>query len=377
VLIPRASPEPQEEATPTQNNGRDASPKSSREDYDPSATDSTLIGSGTMTSIKQSHTYVGSNINREEHNDITKINEVESNLHSSSSIHQQKLNDVDIWSLVPEDDDKAPRISTSLPEWGNETENAIIAVFLKSSILSPLYTKALQLMPEEQFINYLGRLLEVLHKDLVTSNDIPVIRQLAEVLHSRQRRSRIARMIVGRHISSQGSWDEEHLADVQDQERRAYASVESWLKNLIIDSVPAITRTFNLADESKASGTYSDSYFEDEALSQEFVQYPKLGLMAQAIVNGKPFQNMLTNLKEFLRLLPQGLLKELLPIPRGNIIFDTTGTNTLFSTVQGFLEDVTVLEWDWWPMPPRMRPLKPGETRVHWLCVGPSNLLVG
>jgi hypothetical protein len=83
--------------------------------------------------------------------------------------------------------------------------------------------------------------------------------------------------------------------------------------------------------------------------------------------------NTFTNLKEL--LLPHGLLQELLPIPRESIVFDATERNTLLSTMKGFLENATALEWDWWPMSPRMRPLKPGETRVHWLCVGPLHPL--
>ncbi|CAN9287975.1 unnamed protein product [Alternaria alternata] len=271
--------------------------------------------------------------------------------------------DVDIRSLISEEDDAASSISVPLPSWASETEHTIVGVFANSSALSPLYSKALQLMPQERCINNFRRLLKAFHGNLVASDNSIVTRQLAKLLKSKQRQSRIARRIMVRHVALQGCWNEKDLAAIRDQEKQAFTNVENWLDMTITDTQAA--RSANTSEELESddeSGTESDE--EDEI--SHFAQYPRLDLVIQKLVEGRPFQDMLTSFKEL--LLPPGLLKELLPIPRDNITYGTTEETGLLSTVQEFLEEITALEWDWWPLSPRMRPLKPSETRVQWKC---------
>ncbi|CAN9406851.1 unnamed protein product [Alternaria alternata] len=218
-------------------------------------------------------------------------------------------------------------------------------------------------MPQERCINNFRRLLKAFHGNLVASDNSIVTRQLAKLLKSKQRQSRIARRIMVRHVALQGCWNEKDLAAIRDQEKQAFTNVENWLDMTITDTQAA--RSANTSEELESddeSGTESDE--EDEI--SHFAQYPRLDLVIQKLVEGRPFQDMLTSFKEL--LLPPGLLKELLPIPRDNITYGTTEETGLLSTVQEFLEEITALEWDWWPLSPRMRPLKPSETRVQWKC---------
>ncbi|CAN9180696.1 unnamed protein product [Alternaria alternata] len=319
----------------------------------------------TTSSTKNSHTFVNSTSDREAYDDMTKVDLGESYRVLDNSAQQQRFEDVDIRSLISEEDDAASSISVPLPSWASETEHTIVGVFANSSALSPLYSKALQLMPQERCINNFRRLLKAFHGNLVASDNSIVTRQLAKLLKSKQRQSRIARRIMVRHVALQGCWNEKDLAAIRDQEKQAFTNVENWLDMTITDTQAA--RSANTSEELESddeSGTESDE--EDEI--SHFAQYPRLDLVIQKLVEGRPFQDMLTSFKEL--LLPPGLLKELLPIPRDNITYGTTEETGLLSTVQEFLEEITALEWDWWPLSPRMRPLKPSETRVQWKCPG-------
>jgi len=172
-----------------------------------------------------------------------------------------------------------------------------------------------------------------------------------------------------RHVTLQGSWNEEDLAGIRDQEKQAYTNVEDWLDRTIVSSTVTDAPAAHSANTSDGFESGDDSGLESDGEQNisHFAQYPRLNLVVQKLVEGQPFQDMLASFKEL--LLPPGLLKELLPIPRDKITYVTTKEVGLLSKVQGFLEEITALEWDWWPLPPRMRPLKPTETRVHWQCV--------
>ncbi|KAL6722351.1 hypothetical protein ACLMJK_001458 [Lecanora helva] len=37
---------------------------------------------------------------------------------------------------------------------------------------------------------------------------------------------------------------------------------------------------------------------------------------------------------------------------------------------KGYVEDLTTESWDWWPLKPRLGPLKPDEARIQWRCAG-------
>ncbi|CAN9265984.1 unnamed protein product [Alternaria alternata] len=289
-----------------------------------------------ISSTKNSHTFINSSSDREEFDGMTKVSLGESHRVLDAWVQQQKFEDVDVQSLVSEEGDAASSTSMPLPSWARETELTIVGVFANSSILSPLYSRALQLMPEERFINNFRRLLKAFHGNLVASDNSNVTRQLAKLLKSKQRQSRIARMVVARHVALQSSWNEEDLATLRDQEKQAYTNVEGWLDRTIVSSAIIDTQADRSGDMDKEfeSGNDSDSESNGEENMSHFAQYPRLDLAVQRLVEGRPFQDMLASFKEL--LLPPGLLKELLPIPRDSVTYGTTEETGLLSTVQGF-----------------------------------------
>ncbi|EUC26815.1 hypothetical protein COCCADRAFT_31505, partial [Bipolaris zeicola 26-R-13] len=55
--------------------------------------------------------------------------------------------------------------------------------------------------------------------------------------------------------------------------------------------------------------------------------------------------------------------------PRLCLVMQSLVEDQPFQETIILLEDLTGLEWDWWPFPPPMSPLIDGDTRVFWRCV--------
>lgn len=61
-------------------------------------------------------------------------------------------------------------------------------------------------------------------------------------------------------------------------------------------------------------------------------------------------------------------------VPKDQIWLSRQQNRTLINQAKAFIENSTRLEWDWWPLEPRMKLLSDSETRLFWRCV--SNNLV-
>lgn len=67
------------------------------------------------------------------------------------------------------------------------------------------------------------------------------------------------------------------------------------------------------------------------------------------------------------------LVAELRYVQPSNLRFDRGAETGYLHRVTGWCQDVversTQESWDWWPLPPCLRPLEDSETRVWWKCV--------
>jgi hypothetical protein len=297
-------------------------------------------------------------------------------LMTSTPIPELARYDDDIRSLVSEEEGNPSHLSISKNERHSEIENAIIGLLATNSMLAPVYEKSLELMPKERFANNFRRLLKGFHEDLRRFGGTLVTQELAAILRPKEARARIARKIIDKHISHQNSLNERDLLGVHGLDKTNLSYLEAWLSkgNFPPPPVEDPQRQNNeiLANEEETSN--HESEFEDEEQDEnnhlrriDIAKFPRLDLAMQALVEGEPFQDMLIRMKEF--LLPKGLLKDILSIPRESITYDSNGGHNILNTIQGLVEDLTALEWDWWPLPSRMHPLNEGETRVYWRCV--------
>jgi hypothetical protein len=311
-------------------------------------------------------------------------------------------NDDDIRSLISEGDDNQSQASAPNTGRSSVMENAVVSLLATNSLLAPVYEKALQLMPKERFADNFRRILKFFHEDLKRLDETLVTQELAAILRSKEARKRIARKITDRHISFQNSFTEQDLQRVHRPDKTNLSYLESWLiKSNIPPLLGSVPKHFEIGEqqgpmpskklrsefrmneqdtsdeddtsdeEERSNGELENGEGEQDAKDRPWrmgtAQFPRLDLVTQNLVEGEPFQDMVIRLKEF--LLPDGLLRDILPIPRERITYDSQGSHRVLNAFQGLLEDLTGLEWNWWPLPPRMHPLSEGETRVFWQCV--------
>jgi hypothetical protein len=372
----------------------------------------TLVDEETAMSIKGPLVSDRPYSDRGVESDTTKVNENEVSTTLLAPFPEEKFDDMDIRSLISEGDDGALEASRPLPAWSLQTENAIISVLAKSSVLTPLYERALQLMSRDRFINNFRRLLKGFHTDLLGEMQEPLMtRQLAAILRTRERRGRMARKIVFRYLSDVDAYSsmEDDLVRLENQDNNHYAFLDLWLHKQPTLSPKvdyqdidrqeekpdgpdrpdktdephephkahelyrlegpdvAYEHTDHDSEKDDSDDSLADPEDDDESIHGDFEKFPRLDMVMKTLVKGRPFQDMITGVKEL--LLPFGLLDEILPIPRAHIRYDSTEETNILSSFQGLIEDITALPWDWWPLPPKMRKLGSDETRVYWRCV--------
>jgi hypothetical protein len=350
-------------------------------------TESTLVDHKATLSTKGPAVSGRPRSDRGVQSDTTKVNDDPISATVLTPISEETFDFTDIRSLISEGEDGASQVSGPLPAWGLDTENAIVSVLAKSSLLTPLYERALQLMPKERFINNFRRLLKGFHTDIVQGSEkLLVTRQLAAILRSRERCGRIAQKIVLKYLSDlEATSLEDDLARLKGQDDHNYAYLDLWLyKHPILftkidhEHISRQQEETNVHvdrererddsdDSDDSDGSEADPEEDNQSQHGDFANFPRLDMVMRTLIKGRPFQDMITGMKEL--LLPPGLLDEILPIPRAHIRYDATEDTNILSSFQGFIEDITALPWDRWPLPPKMHKLRPDETRVHWRCV--------
>jgi WD40 repeat protein len=301
---------------------------------------------------------------------------------------ENTMDNNDIRSIISEDDNLS-QISISNAGRIREIENAVVSLLASNSILIPVYKEALELMTKERFANNFGRILKAFHVDLKRFEGNVVMQELAAILWSKEVRKRIARKITDRFVSHQDSLSERDLPRVHGSDGTDLSYLEAWLTKsnvspLLHEDAPGqpesdMQEEEIMNDEAKiatkldvedGSSDIFDSEGEegqDYPTNMDLVRFPRLDLVMQSLVEGQPFRDMVARLREF--LLPTGLLRDIFPIPGESITYNSDGSHGVWSAVQALLENLTELEWDWWPLPPRMNPLGEGHTRVFWRCV--------
>jgi tetratricopeptide (TPR) repeat protein len=284
--------------------------------------------------------------------------------------------DDDIRSVLSEEEDNESEESTTNTRWSNNIENAIASLLATNSILAPVYEKALQLMHKERFVGNFRRILKMFHEDLKLLDKTVVTQELAAILRSKEARERIATKIIDRHIVHHDLQNEQDLRKARGVEEPHILKLEGWLNKSNLSFLPESADGSSISSKDVRTTVIPNEEEEEDRKGRfgnmDMAQFPRIDLVMQKLVEGEPFQDMIARLKEF--LLPTGLLRDILPIPRANIMYDSNKSHGLLNALQELLEDLTKLEWDWWPLPPRMRPLNKGETRVFWRCVSILNL---
>lgn len=94
---------------------------------------------------------------------------------------------------------------------------------------------------------------------------------------------------------------------------------------------------------------------------------PNLTRMKEFFRESEAFQVLLNDLRT--QLLPHSIRDILLAAPHGSLSLSNQHNSSLSNRMKAFVEDFTMLRWNWWPLEPRMRDLNLNETRLLWKCV--------
>lgn len=277
----------------------------------------------------------------------------------------------------------------------NEIIKKIALALANNNEVTSLFQKGLELMPQYQFANNFRHLLVALRKDLMKLPECLEYQKLISLLASTDVQMEIVNRVIERQSILTKRASERDAARVQGSDESSLSLLELTLKigrlhpshqskpsSLTFETpLPASGTPSERSDASEywSDGSYVASDYDDyddkkqEAIrkGQEISIKPKVSQIIHALVTGQPFQDRVIGLKELLR--PEGLYRDIMPIPRDRIYFSTREKVSILNTIQTWLEDITALEWNWWPLAPPMPRLLEGETRVYWRCVSPTN----
>jgi hypothetical protein len=89
--------------------------------------------------------------------------------------------------------------------------------------------------------------------------------------------------------------------------------------------------------------------------------------LSDTLRQSEPFQTLLNDLR--MQILPQSLKDIVQTASYGSLSLSEQNNNSLVNQTKAFIEDFTMLKWNWWPLEPRMRDMSSNETRLLWRCV--------
>jgi tetratricopeptide (TPR) repeat protein len=301
-------------------------------------------------------------------------------------------------SLIDEiyDDDPldASSVSSRVTTAREKDGKAHIAYFLATDAeLRRLCSGIMDKVDRAEFADIGRRLLKTFYLGLLGDAQTELEIQSVRLLKSRKSRVRISTDIVD-IITSADAQDAEKKRKIIEQIRMRKERLENWAKRHAHTPLhnrnsqplgaeqheqwagedsyeghenPRIQEDGgNQGDQEEGDekhGTYSDVESESESEHDEDT-LPNLTEMEVFFRNSKSFQALIYGFKE--RLLPQSLRDIVSSTP---VELSNEEDKSVVNYTKALVEDYTMLDWNWWPLGPRMRPLNPNESRLVWHCV--------
>jgi tetratricopeptide (TPR) repeat protein len=284
---------------------------------------------------------------------------------------------------VPDDSSTASHTTTRREKLGK----AYIARFLAADVeMRVLCSSVLDRVGQEQFVDIGRQMLKSFHLGLLEYAKTELEKQGARLLKSRSGRRRICKDIAD-IIKSEKAQNEEEKARVAEQLRLTAKRLEMFTKDFP-DICPDFNSNQPAEDEGELSNDYNDAIrlekqdtdigqkqdegaFLDRGLESELESedddLPNLTRMKEFFRESEPFQVLLNDLR--IQLLPHSLRDIVQTASHGSLSLSNQHNNSLSNRMKAFTEDFTMLEWNWWPLEPRMRNLNSNETRLFWHCV--------
>lgn len=263
----------------------------------------------------------------------------------------------DILSLASDNDDIGSQVSNETT-YQEMTGKALIRVFLSEDTdFRSICEKAMGHMGRQRFVENLRRLLKSFHKNLAAEAEAEAEKAVARLLRSRRGRLWISEQLALCIQQEQEETREGHRVDTQVAPEDKHR-IETWLRTLTRAVDPEEFEDLNVNDESGTSDS-DDGFARDE--------FPFISELETFLRRAKSFRTLL---KDFmLMFLPTELRHVLLSIPKEQIWVEQEQDISPANRVKAWVEDSTQVRWNWWPLEPRKRMLREGESRLFWRCV--------
>jgi tetratricopeptide (TPR) repeat protein len=254
-------------------------------------------------------------------------------------------------------------------------ENLIRNLLVQNTQLTPLYRQALARMDKGRFVNNVRRLLKVYYLRLCQDAQTNLERETVRLLRRRWGRVRIAQAIADFHLPENDEIRQQLELKIRDSKRKGI-DLDKWITETRLAlpreaaEVEVITGgdgkgSEELNDDSEGCSS-EKSETEDDILRN-------IEEMKGFLSNSTSFKLLIRDFR--LLLLPISLQQVITSIPKSRIWLTPDNDLSFCNKVKGSIEDYTTVEWNWWPLRPRMRLLQPNQTRLHWLCVSSSSIL--
>ncbi|KAJ4159125.1 uncharacterized protein LMH87_008039 [Akanthomyces muscarius] len=257
-----------------------------------------------------------------------------------------KLSD-ELQSLASDDDDIGSQVSAETTTEGMSGQALIRKFLCEEPQFRALCEKALTRLSRERFVENMRRLLKSFHKSLLREGQTEAEKATAGLLRSRRGRSRISNQLASyMRLEDEDANQTELDIDLGSKQR-----VEIWARSVAVDPKQELDN-HDMGEESSTTSSENDFPFisEVEVFLRESMSFRRLQ-------------------KEFMLIfMPRTLRHVLLSIPRKYIWVSQEQDLSLSNRAKAWIEDVTLLKWNWWPFCPRKRLLRHSEARVFWRC---------
>ncbi|KAH7086605.1 hypothetical protein FB567DRAFT_603720 [Paraphoma chrysanthemicola] len=272
--------------------------------------------------------------------------------------HSEETAESDIQSVISDVSDIKSLTSVFTTAREHSGKAHIAQILAQDHILGPLCQEALNKMGRPRFANTVRRILKFYFKGLIREASTERERLCVSLLKSKRGRLRIGHMMA-EIIETSGDLE----ADPEDVNTQLYRrqNLNSWLADLPGGEV---TDDFQKLDMEIGDYLSSQSDSSDDESSE--ADLPHLTEIENFFCGSKPFQSMLNDFRTL--PIPPAVRDIVLSTPRNRICISRQQDSSLMNKAKSFIEDYTQLEWDWWPLRPRLKRIQPGQARLFWNC---------
>ena len=254
-------------------------------------------------------------------------------------------------------------------------------VLANDTKLRALCSRVVDEVGKAEFANEGRKLLKGFYCGLLMDANTQLEKQSVSLLKSRKGRTRISGNIA-EIISSPDVEHSEAGRRAEEQIRMRRKRLEMWAEDYthtphadedshewdavqheLVRSVDGQPEDSKHADSGTSHSGDSDEDSDLEGETKENFM-TRVTEMENFFRNSRSFEVLLDGFREL--LLPQ-LLRDILPA--SSVEISTEEDKSTSNQIKSFVEDFTVLDWNWWPLTPRMRALKTNEKRLVWKCV--------